>query len=100
MALDLNELQQLVEQAKNSEAKTKDLKRGLVKVQQAADSLSEAVAALSSIIEESYTSAPRGRKSRAGADGEAESNDPDAPYGRKADGTPKKRPGRAKEAAE
>ncbi|QKG55845.1 hypothetical protein GKZ68_03830 [Hymenobacter sp. BRD128] len=82
MALDLTQLQTLLNKAEQNEALIGDLQKQFKKVRAVFDEMEK-------LLEDNYVS--KGRKARAAAETDAE-----APYGRKKDGTPKQRPGRVK----
>jgi hypothetical protein len=93
MAINLNELQALLDQAGASAANEKEIRKGLVRVENLVSNITKE---LTSIYELLDSAAPVKKERKARAAKEAGEVDPDAPFGRKADGTPKKRPGRAK----
>ena len=100
MALDLNELQQLIESAKNTDAFKVDLKRALRKVNSAAANLQSAIGEVESLMADDYTPVGDGRQARSPRAAAAPKEvDPDAPFGRKKDGTPMKQRGRAAKVA-
>ena len=97
MALDLAQLQAVLDSAAKAEAFKADVKRSLRKVSSLLVSLQGAVEEAESLMSDDYTPAKKERKPRAPkALGEAAEVDAEAPFGRKPDGTPKKKPGRAK----
>lgn len=93
MAINLNELQELLDKAEATIANDKEIRRSLTRIESLMATVGEEVAKVYAILD-GAAPARRARKGRA-AQGSREA-DPEAPYGRKADGTPKKRPGRAK----
>ena len=98
MALDLAQLQAVLNSAQKADAFRVDVKRALKKVSSLLGSLQTAVDEAESLLADDYVPAGKTRKPRAPKElGEAPAEvDPEAPYGRKADGTPKSKPGRAK----
>jgi len=98
MALDLTQFQQVIDSAQKADAFKADVKRALKKVSTLLTNLQTAVEDVETLMSDDYTPTVKERKpraSRAEADGNAEV-DPEAPYGRKKDGTPKNKPGRSK----
>lgn len=84
MAINLNELQSLLTKAEANTANEKEIRKGLTRIE-------NLLATIGQEVEKVYTlldGAAPAKKSR--------ETDPEAPFGRKADGTPKKRPGRVK----
>jgi multidrug resistance efflux pump len=82
MALDLTQLQTLLNKAEQNEALISELQKQFKKARTAFDEMEN-------LFDAKYV--PQGRKARAATETDAE-----APYGRKKDGTPKQRPGRTK----
>ncbi|MGI4875680.1 MAG: hypothetical protein ACRYFX_31370 [Janthinobacterium lividum] len=82
MALDLTQLQNLLNKAEQNEALIAELQKQFKKARAVFDDMEK-------LFEDNYV--PKGRKARAVTEADAE-----APYGRKKDGTPKQRPGRGK----
>lgn len=98
MALDLAQLQAVLDSAAKADAFKADVKRSLKKVSSLLVNLQGAVEEAESLLSDDYTPVAKARKPRAPkafGEGSAE-----APYGTKPDGTPKKKPGRSKVAAE
>jgi recombinational DNA repair protein RecT len=95
MAVDLAQLQQVLESAQKADALKTDIKRALRKVSTLLINLQSAVEETESLLSEDYTPTVKERKARAPR--EATVADADAPYGRKKDGTPKNKPGRTKQ---
>lgn len=96
MALDLTQFQQLLDSAQKADAFKADVKRALKKVSSLLVNLQTAVEDAETLMSDDYTPAVKERKTRvprAASDAEV---DPEAPYGRKKDGTPKNKPGRSK----
>lgn len=95
MAVDIAQIQQLLESAQQADAFKAEVKRALRKVSSLASSLQQAVEDAEALLSADYTPATKERKARAPR--EATETDAEAPYGRKKDGTPKSKPGRAKQ---
>jgi hypothetical protein len=98
MAIDLTHFQQVIDSAQKADAFKADVKRALKKVSSAVGNLQAALEDAEAIMSDDYTPTTKERKARApraasAANAEA---DPEAPYGRKKDGTPKNKPGRSK----
>jgi len=98
MALDLTQFQQLLDSAQKADAFKADVKRALKKVSSLLVNLQTAVEDAETLMSDDYTPTVKERKTRTprtAADTAGEV-DPEAPYGRKKDGTPKNKPGRSK----
>ena len=95
MALDVTQFQQLLDSAQKADAFKADVKRALKKVSSLLTSLQAAVEDAETLMSDDYTPAVKERKARAPRAAATEA-DPEAPYGRKKDGTPKNKPGRSK----
>lgn len=94
MALDLAQLQQVLDSAQKADAFKADVKRALRKVSTTLVTLQKSVEEAEALLSDDYTPALKERKARAPREvGEV---DAEAPYGRKKDGTPKSKPGRTK----
>jgi recombinational DNA repair protein RecT len=99
MALDLTQFQQLLDSAQKADAFKADVKRALKKVSSLLVNLQTAVEDAETLMSDDYTPTVKERKTRsprAAADTAGAEFDPEAPYGRKKDGTPKNKPGRSK----
>jgi hypothetical protein len=96
MALDLHELQSLIDTAKTADAFKADVRRALRKVSSAITTLQGAVDDAEALLSPNYAPAVKERKPRAPR--EVSETDAEAPFGRKKDGTPKQRPGRGAKA--
>jgi len=95
MAVDLAQLQQILDNAQKADAFKADVKRALRKVSSLVANLQSALDEVDVLMSDDYTPAVKERKARAPREiGEV---DAEAPYGRKKDGTPKSKPGRSKE---
>jgi hypothetical protein len=95
MAVDLAQLQQILDNAQKADAFKADVKRALRKVSSLVTNLQGALDEAEALMSDEYTPTVKERKSRAPR--EAAEVDAEAPYGRKKDGTPKSKPGRTKE---
>ena len=95
MALDLAQLQQILDSAQKADAFKVDVKRALRKVSALLGNLQSAVEDAETLLSDDYVPATKERKARVSR--EVTVVDEDAPYGRKQDGTPKNKPGRTKE---
>lgn len=93
MAINLTELQALLDQAAVSTTNEKEIRKGLVRVE---NLVSHITKELTSIYELLDGAAPAKKERKARAPKEAAEVDPEAPYGRRKDGTPKGKPGRSK----
>ena len=91
MAINLNELQALLDQANVSAANEKEIRKGLVRVENLVSNITKEITGIYEMLD-GGTPAKKERKPRAVA--EIDSSDTEAPYGRKKDGTPKSKPGR------
>jgi recombinational DNA repair protein RecT len=94
MAVDLAQLQQVLDSAQKADAFKVEVKRALRKVSSLLVNLQNAVEEAEALMSDDYTPTIKERKPRAPR--EAVVTDEEAPYGRKKDGTPKNKPGRAK----
>ena len=95
MAVDLVQLQQVLDSAQKADAFKVDIKRALRKVSSSLVNLQSAIEEAEALMSDDYTPAVKERKPRSPREvGEV---DAEAPYGRKKDGTPKSKPGRTKE---
>lgn len=87
MAINLNELQELLTKAEVNATNDKEIRKGLTRIENLMTTINQEIANVYAILD----GAPPVKKAR-----RVSVADADAPYGRKADGTPKKRPGRVK----
>jgi recombinational DNA repair protein RecT len=94
MAVDLAQLQQILDNAQKADALKADIKRALRKVSSLVVNLQSAVEEAEALMSDDYTPVVKERKPRVPR--EAAEVDAEAPYGRKKDGTPKSKPGRSK----
>jgi hypothetical protein len=90
MAINLKELQALLEQATATAANEKEIRKSLVRVEHLVSNISKE---LTSVYELLDRAAPARRERTTSAAAEV---DPEAPYGRRKDGTPREKPGRGK----
>jgi hypothetical protein len=95
MAVDIAQIQQLLESAQQADAFKADVKRALRKVSSLASNLQQAVEEAEMLLSADYMPTTKERKARAPR--ELTEADAEAPYGRKKDGTPKSKPGRSKQ---
>lgn len=87
MAIDLTQLQALLTKAETNTANEKEVRKALTRIENLLTNVGHEVANVYAILD----GAAPVKKERRAANADA-----DAPFGRKADGTPKKRPGRVK----
>lgn len=100
MALDIAQLQAVLDSAAKADAFKADIKKSLRKVSSLLVSLQGAVEEAEGLLSNDYTPAAKERKSRTAKAPKALGDvDTEAPYGRKEDGTPKAKPGRSKATA-
>lgn len=92
MAVDLAQIQQVLESAQQADAFKADVKRSLRKISSLLTNLQSAVEEAEGLLSGDYTPTVKERKARAPR--EATIPDAEAPYGRKKDGTPRSKPGR------
>lgn len=95
MAVDLAQLQQILDNAQKVDAFKVDVKRAVRKISSLLTNLQGALEEMEVLMSDDYEPAVKERKSRTPR--EAAEVDAEAPYGRKKDGTPKSKPGRTKE---
>lgn len=94
MAINLNELQALLNRANAAAENEKDIRKGLTRIENLLSNIDKEVANVYALLD-GATPAKKERKVRAQAAAEV---DADAPYGRKKDGTPRAKSGRNKAA--
>ncbi|MGI4870234.1 MAG: hypothetical protein ACRYFX_03535 [Janthinobacterium lividum] len=94
MAIDLAQLQQVLDSAQQADAFKADVKRALRRVSTLLSNLQAAVNETESLLASDYTPSKKERKASITA--QSSNSDEEAPYGRKKDGTPKVKPGRIK----
>ncbi len=93
MAININELQALLQQASIAAENEKDIRKGLTRIENLLSNIHKEVANVYALLD-SPTPAKKGRLTAASiAPTEV---DPDAPYGRKKDGMPRAKSGRSK----
>jgi hypothetical protein len=90
--LDLTQLQKLIDSAQHSESIKSDLKRTLRKLSTGLQGVMNTLEEAEALLSDDY--APKDRKGRTSAKSEA--IDPEAPHGRRKDGTPRSQPGQKK----
>lgn len=95
MVVDIAQIQQALKNAQQADAFKADVKRALRKVSSLVSNLQQAVEEAETLLSSDYAPTLKERKTRAPR--EMTEADADAPYGRKKDGTPKSKPGRAKQ---
>ncbi|MDJ0365375.1 hypothetical protein QMK33_09435 [Hymenobacter sp. H14-R3] len=94
MAIDLIQLQQVLDSAQQADALKGEVKRALRKVSTLLQNLQSAVEETEALLSPGYTPVAKVRKAQAPR--AATVTDADAPFGRKKDGSPKSKPGRTK----
>jgi hypothetical protein len=96
MAINLNDLQQMLDAAATSQQNEKEVRKSLVRVENLISNVQQEITHIYSLLLlDDAEVAKKPRKAR--AEREAVEIDSEAPYGRKNDGTPKSKPGRAKD---
>jgi hypothetical protein len=95
MAINLAELQALLDQAATTAATEKEVRKSLVRVENLVSNITKE---LTSIYELLDGGAPAKKPRQPRAPKETTAADLEAPYGRRKDGTPKGKPGRSKPA--
>jgi hypothetical protein len=95
MAINLTELQALLDHATTTVATEKEVRKSLVRVETLVSNIAKE---LTSIYELLDGVVPAGKQRQTRASKEATVADSEAPYGRRKDGTPKGKPGRSKPA--
>ena len=93
MAINLSELQTLLDQAEASAANEKEIRKSLARVENLVSNITKEITSIYELLD---GGAPARKERKAHAPKEEAEVDPDAPYGRKKDGTPKVKPGRSK----
>ncbi len=96
MAVNIEELQELLSQAGAAAANEKDIRKGLTRIENLVSNITKEVENVYALLDGAKAT-KKERKVRAPR--EATAVDADAPYGRKKDGTPKAKAGRSKVAA-
>jgi hypothetical protein len=89
MAININELQALLQQASVAVENEKDIRKGLIRIENLLSNIHKEVANVYALLD-SATPAKKGRPT------EPTEVDAEAPYGRKKDGTPRAKSGRSK----
>lgn len=93
MAINLNEIQELLNQAGAAAANEKEVRKGLTRIEGLVSNIAKEITNVYALLDGAEPT-KKERKTRAPKE-EAEV-DPEAPYGRKKDGSPKVKPGRSK----
>jgi hypothetical protein len=93
MAININELQALLQQASITVENEKDIRKGLTRIENLLSNIHKEVANVYVLLD-SAAPAKKGRPTAAPTD--PTEVDPEAPYGRKKDGTPRAKSGRSK----
>ena len=96
MAINISELQALLNRANTAAENEKDIRKGLTRIEQLLSNINKEVVNVYALLNSAAT-AKKERQARAPQ--EAAPVDADAPYGRKKDGTPKAKAGRGKSEA-
>lgn len=94
MAIDLSQLQELLNNASNSAANEKEVRKSLVRVENLISNVSQELTHIYALLDGAEV-VKKPRKTREPK--EAGEADAEAPYGRKKDGSAKAKPGRSKE---
>lgn len=93
MAINLNELQELLDQAGVAASNEKEIRKGLTRIEGLLGTITKEITSVYALLD---GAGPVKKARTARASKEAVATDPDAPYGRKKDGSPKVKPGRNK----
>jgi hypothetical protein len=93
MAINLNEIQELLNQAGAAAANEKEVRKGLTRIESLLSNITKEITNVYALLDGAEP-AKKERKTRAPK--EEVEVDPEAPYGRKKDGSPKVKPGRSK----
>jgi hypothetical protein len=93
MAININELQALLNRASIAAENEKDIRKGLTRIENLLSNVHQEVANVYTLLDR----APPAKKGRpTAAPTQPTEVDPEAPYGRKKDGTPRAKSGRTK----
>jgi hypothetical protein len=92
-SINLNELQALLDQAAAATANEKDIRKSLFRVENLVSNITREI---TSIYEPLDGAAPTKKERMAGTSKEEAAVDPEAPYGRRRNGTPNVKLGRSK----
>lgn len=98
MAINLNELQTLLDQASGAATSEKEIRKSLVRVENLISNITKELTGIYELLD-GTTPVRKKRKTSASEERVAEL-DKEAPYGRRKDGTPKEKPGRNKQTEE
>jgi hypothetical protein len=93
MAININELQTLLNQASIAVENEKDIRKGLTRIENLLSNIHKEVANVYALLD---SAAPAKKGRQPAAPTEPEEVDAEAPYGRKKDGTPRAKSGRSK----
>jgi hypothetical protein len=91
MAINLNELQELLNQAQSNGANEREIRKSLTRIENLVGNVQQELVRVHELLDDAASDKP----TRGGKRGAIE-RDADAPFGRKKDGTPMKPRGRAK----
>jgi len=94
MAIDLNALQELLNNAQHTASVEKEVRKSLTRVENLLSNITKELTSIYDLLD-TGTATQKARKTRSSA--AIDPTDTEAPYGRKKDGTPKSKPGRTKE---
>lgn len=93
MAINLSEIQALLDQAAASTANEKEIRKSLVRVENLVSNITKEITSIYELLD---GAAPAKKERMARTPKEEAEVDPAAPYGRRKDGRPKGKPGRSK----
>jgi hypothetical protein len=93
MAFNLHELQALLDHAATAAANEKEIRKSLVRVEHLVSNITKELTGIYELLDGASPTrqAPKSRPLKVTTE-----LDPEAPYGRRKDGTPKEKPGRSK----
>lgn len=97
MALDLSQLQEILQNAERSATSEREVRKSLTRIESLVSNVNQEIQYIYQLLDGSAE--PKQRKPRATKIAASNAEiDPEAPFGRKKDGSPKSKPGRSKEA--